>query len=155
MKVGQKIGLYLKEQGIRQNEVARKIGARPSTVSSWLRGKCEPSISDYAKICEALCVPLDTFLGDMPRRGAVEVVSGGELYVKIRTDIMLRRDFFEATVDAAQEMGYRQVEHLIGQVLHIDLHRYYAEQLQGLLDGYRAYHGHRFRQEVRKNGNRL
>lgn len=155
MKVGEKIRLYLKEHGIKQRYLAERLGVGHTAVQAWMMGKCDPNLENYVRICEVLGVSLETFMSDMQRSAAVEVESGGEKYIKIRTDIMLRRDFFEATVDAAQEMGYRQVEHLIGQVLHIDLHRYYAEQLQGLLDGYRAYHGHRFRQEVLRNGDRL
>ena len=155
MRVGEKIRIFLKENGIKQGYLAGQLGVGRSVVGAWMNGTCDPNLVNYVRLCEVLCVPLETFLGDPPRRGAVEVISGGEEYVKIRMDIMLRRDFFEATVEAAQEMGYQRVEHLIGQVLHIDLCRYYAEQLKGLLDGYRAYHGHRFRQEVRKDGNRL
>lgn len=54
---------FLTENGISQNEFARKIGAKSGQVSEWLRGKAKPGYDYLKKMAEAFNISADYFLG--------------------------------------------------------------------------------------------
>ena len=155
MKVGEIIWRYLQAEKIPARRVALSVGVKPSAFYAWMQGKCEPDVNTYARICETLGVPFEEFLDHKPGKIPVEVESGGEKFVKVRMDIMLRRDHYDCAVEAAQEMGYQRAEHLIGSLIHFGLQTSFPEQLHKQLEGYRAWNAHKFRQEVIGNGDRL
>ena len=54
---------FLTENGISQNEFARKIGAKSGQVSEWLRGKAKPGYDYLKRMAEAFNISADYFLG--------------------------------------------------------------------------------------------
>jgi transcriptional regulator with XRE-family HTH domain len=48
----ERLSLLLASKGISQRELARRSGAKTSTVNNWFLGKQEPSASDLAKIAQ-------------------------------------------------------------------------------------------------------
>ena len=60
--VGEKIKNYLNEKGIKQTFLAEKTGFTNSIISDMCKGSRKIECVEYYKICNALGVPLDTFL---------------------------------------------------------------------------------------------
>lgn len=58
---GKKIHSYLLQNGIKQTFLAEKIGVPKTTLSSMLHEKQRIDVEMYAKICNALDVPLTEF----------------------------------------------------------------------------------------------
>jgi len=46
----------LAEKGIKQKFIAEKLGVSDSTVSLWVKGKAQPTISNLKKLAEILSV---------------------------------------------------------------------------------------------------
>lgn len=59
---GKKIKEYLKENGISQTFVATKTGMSISILNAALNGNRKILAEEYFLICQALDVPLDTFV---------------------------------------------------------------------------------------------
>ena len=53
----------LREQGLDQADLAEELGVRPGTVSSWMQGKTEMSVSYFAQMCRYLSVAPNELLG--------------------------------------------------------------------------------------------
>lgn len=53
----------IKSSDISQNELAKRLGINPSTVSKYLRLDKFPSLETFANICEILDVSADEILG--------------------------------------------------------------------------------------------
>lgn len=62
MTVGERIKAYLSEQGLKQNKVAEKAGISNDKFNLSMNGKRKIPLDEYAKICNVLGVPADTFL---------------------------------------------------------------------------------------------
>jgi transcriptional regulator with XRE-family HTH domain len=62
--VGARIKNYLNENGIKQSFLVQKTGLTPSIVSDICNAERRIDVGEYYKICQALNVPLDTFLED-------------------------------------------------------------------------------------------
>lgn len=63
--VGVKIKEYLVQNGIKQSFLVEKTGLTASAISDICTGKRkELSVVDYFKICKALGVSMDFFVGD-------------------------------------------------------------------------------------------
>ena len=64
-----------RKQGLRQEDVASKIGVHVLTVSRWERGITEPNLSELKKLCEVLDVSLEDLLnGPRSKEWRIEVV---------------------------------------------------------------------------------
>ena len=53
----------IKNSGLSQKEIARRVGIHPSTVSKYARMEKHPSIDTLAALCRALGVSSDRILG--------------------------------------------------------------------------------------------
>lgn len=53
----------LKQQGISQKELAKKINMSPSVVNNYCSGKREPSLTVFVEICKALNEDVGFLLG--------------------------------------------------------------------------------------------
>lgn len=53
----------IKNSGLSQKEIARRVGVHPSTVSKYARMEKYPSIDTLAVLCRALGVSSDRILG--------------------------------------------------------------------------------------------
>lgn len=74
---------YRKASGLKQSELAEKIGVSQKTVSSWETGRTEPTMKDVASICSLLDVSVDQLAGTKAR--AVGEITYEDLLVKIRS----------------------------------------------------------------------
>lgn len=54
---------YLTENGFSQSEFARRMGAKPSLVNDWLRGKAKPGYEALRLMVETFDLPADYLLG--------------------------------------------------------------------------------------------
>lgn len=62
MSVGERIGLYLNENGIKQSFLAEKSGIPDSIISTIINRGRKIEVTEYYKICKALNVEMATFL---------------------------------------------------------------------------------------------
>ena len=62
MSVGERIGLYLNENGIKQSFLAEKSGIPNSIISTIINRGRKIEVTEYYKICKALNVEMATFL---------------------------------------------------------------------------------------------
>lgn len=53
----------IKNSGLSQKEVARRVGINPATVSKYVRLEKYPSIDTFALLCRALGISSDRILG--------------------------------------------------------------------------------------------
>jgi len=66
----EKISEYLKEHGIKQNYLARKISMNPNTLSSRLKGETKFSADEISLVCGVLGIqPNDIIEPRLPDRG--------------------------------------------------------------------------------------
>ncbi|MBO5959174.1 MAG: helix-turn-helix domain-containing protein [Lentisphaeria bacterium] len=66
--IGENIKYLRKRAGYSQEQLARKLGVKQSSVSLWEKGKNNPDTETLAKAAQVFSVPLDFFLSDEPRR---------------------------------------------------------------------------------------
>jgi len=59
--IGKLIKQYLKDNGLSQRFIAKKIGMTPKTLNAMLNDKRGISVEEYFKICGALGVDANTF----------------------------------------------------------------------------------------------
>ena len=64
MKLGEKIGDYLTQHGIRKSFVAEKTGIPLYTINDMCNGKRKVGALEYFSICKAISVPVTTFIND-------------------------------------------------------------------------------------------
>lgn len=65
MEIGKRIGQYLQERGIKQKFLVDNAGLTASAASDICTGTRKSiDVVEYYKICKALNVPLDTFVGE-------------------------------------------------------------------------------------------
>ena len=62
MKVGERIGVYVREHGIMNKFLAEKAEVTDQKMSLILKGKQEVGVIEYYKICKALNVPMEQFI---------------------------------------------------------------------------------------------
>ena len=63
IKVSERIGELMKEQGLNQVKLAEKIGLKQNTISCWLNNKKEPSISSLWLLADYFNVEIDYIVG--------------------------------------------------------------------------------------------
>ncbi len=51
-----------KARGIRNSDVCRATGIRPSTMTDWKNGRCTPRVENLSKIATALGVTIDELI---------------------------------------------------------------------------------------------
>lgn len=66
--IGNNIKYLRKRAGYSQEQLARKLGVKQSSVSLWEKGKNNPDTETLAMLAKVFNVPLDFFLSDEPRR---------------------------------------------------------------------------------------
>ena len=62
MTVGERIKAYTQERGIKQRFLAEKADVDDSKMSKILNGTQEIGLFEYFNICQALDVPMETFM---------------------------------------------------------------------------------------------
>lgn len=62
-KFKERLKLSLKQNGMSQNELARRIGMSQSVVNNYCTGKREPSLETFVLICKTLEETADYMLG--------------------------------------------------------------------------------------------
>ncbi|MCL6087771.1 MAG: helix-turn-helix transcriptional regulator [Actinobacteria bacterium] len=61
-----KLEKILKEKGIKQVWLAKKIGKSPAELNRWLKGKRTPSYENMCKISKAISIPVEQiFFNDL------------------------------------------------------------------------------------------
>ncbi len=73
MTTGENIGRYLEEHGIKQSYVAKRAKIPGGHLSQIVNGKRGVGLVLYYRICEALGVSMDEFLGDEVTKRAAGV----------------------------------------------------------------------------------
>ncbi|HIY45293.1 MAG TPA: helix-turn-helix domain-containing protein [Candidatus Borkfalkia excrementipullorum] len=53
----------IKDSGLSQKEIAKRVGVHPSTVSKYVRMEKYPSIDTFAELCRAIGASSDRILG--------------------------------------------------------------------------------------------
>ena len=53
----------IKDSGLSQKEIAKRVGVHPSTVSKYVRMEKYPSIDTFAELCRAIGASSDRLLG--------------------------------------------------------------------------------------------
>jgi repressor LexA len=66
--IGENIRYLRKQAGYSQEQLARKLDVKQSSVCLWEKGKTNPETETLAKLAQVFSVPLDFFLSDEPRR---------------------------------------------------------------------------------------
>ena len=88
MSLSENINRYLENNGIMKNFLAEKTGMTQNAVSLSLNGKRKLSADEYISICQALNVPLETFLTATAQRiTALDTVRGGEVMSSKRISV--------------------------------------------------------------------
>ncbi len=64
MSVGERIGLYLSQNGIKQSFLAEKTGIPDSIISTIVNKGRKIEVMEYYKICKALNVEMATFIDE-------------------------------------------------------------------------------------------
>lgn len=54
MTIIEKLKDYMKENNLKQVDIAKILGVRKQRVNDWVRGVCSPSASYYEKIVELI-----------------------------------------------------------------------------------------------------
>ena len=63
IKISENLKLLMKEQNLKQQALAERIGVAQSAVSAWLLGKKEPSIASLWKLADFFDVSIDELVG--------------------------------------------------------------------------------------------
>lgn len=61
--VAERIRELMKENGLNQVQLAEKVGIKQNTISSWLNGKKEPSITSLWLLADYFDVDVDYLIG--------------------------------------------------------------------------------------------
>ena len=61
--VAERIKELMKEENLNQVRLAEKIGVKQNTISAWLSGKKEPSITSLRKLADFFDVSVDYIIG--------------------------------------------------------------------------------------------
>ena len=61
--VAERIRELMKENGLNQVRLAEKVGIKQNTISSWLNGKKEPSITSLWLLADYFVVDVDYLIG--------------------------------------------------------------------------------------------
>ena len=61
--VAERIAELMREEGLNQVNLAEKVGVKQNSISSWLSGKKEPSITSLWLLCNYFDVDLDYLVG--------------------------------------------------------------------------------------------
>ncbi len=69
-EIGDKLRVWREEQGLTQEDAARRIGCNQSAVSEWESGRAVPAIESAVKIADAMSVTLDALIREPPHRQA-------------------------------------------------------------------------------------
>lgn len=69
--IGEKIGEYLKNNGITQSFLAEKTQMPPMAVSAFVNGDRKVSAEEYIRICRALKLSLDYFADDVEKKDSI------------------------------------------------------------------------------------
>ena len=62
VEVGKRIRTVMDQIGVRQTDLAEKVGVNPVTVNRWLSAQSEPSLELLVRICDALDCPPEVLL---------------------------------------------------------------------------------------------
>ncbi len=81
--IGTNIRELRKAQGIKQSELAEKIGVSQKTISSWEIGRTEPTMKDVSAMCKLFDVSVDQLVGTKAR--SVGKISYEDILVRIQT----------------------------------------------------------------------
>ena len=86
--LGKRIGMYRKEKGLKQDELAEMLGVSPQAVSKWENDQTCPDISLLPQLSKILGVTVDELLSGKAETPAVRLVPEAER--KDVRDMMLR-----------------------------------------------------------------
>lgn len=56
---------YVKDEGVKYTVIAKKSGIPVDAVSSIMKGKRKMDVEEYIRICAALRIPPEKFLGEV------------------------------------------------------------------------------------------
>ena len=62
MTIGKRIGMYRRQKGMRQDDLAQALGVTPQAVSKWENDQTYPDISLLPRLAKLLDVTVDELL---------------------------------------------------------------------------------------------
>lgn len=72
------------QSGLKQGELAEKLGVTPQSISNWEHGRAQPSVKNSKDIARILGVPVDALISDEPLPdGAIKVIVEDEAEVPV------------------------------------------------------------------------
>ena len=74
---------YRRESGLRQSDIARRLGVSQNAVSSWETGRTEPNLGQIAELCRILDCPIEELTNSRKRN--IGEISLDDILVKIET----------------------------------------------------------------------
>jgi transcriptional regulator with XRE-family HTH domain len=75
-RVGRHIAAARERAGLQGQELAEKVGVRPSTVTDWEKGRKAPSVENLVAVARATRESVSFLLSDaLPARGSLETIS--------------------------------------------------------------------------------
>ena len=67
MEFPEALKYYRRESGLRQSDIARRLGVSQNAVSSWETGRTEPNLGQVSELCKILDCPVEELTNSRPR----------------------------------------------------------------------------------------
>lgn len=83
MEFADALKYYRRESGLRQSDIARRLGVSQNAVSSWETGRTEPNLGQISELCKILDCPIEELTNSRARN--IGEVSLDDILVKIDT----------------------------------------------------------------------
>ena len=81
MDFAEKLKYYRRESGLRQSDIARRLGISQNAVSSWETGRTEPNLGQISELCRILDCPIEELTNNRPRN--IGEITLDDILVKI------------------------------------------------------------------------
>ena len=66
--VREKMKKYINDIGIKQNVLAKNAGMTPQALNTFLNGSRGIDVEEYVRLCDAMNVPYEKFIGEAHRK---------------------------------------------------------------------------------------
>ena len=68
MEFSETLKYYRRESGLRQSDIARRLGVSQNAISSWETGRTEPSLGQLSELCKVLNCPIEALTNNRARK---------------------------------------------------------------------------------------
>ena len=83
MEFAEALKYYRRESGLRQSDIARRLGVSQNAVSSWETGRTEPNLGQISQLCKILDCPIEELTNSRARN--IGEITLDDILVKIDT----------------------------------------------------------------------